>query len=278
MLSVRGIGVAVIVRTSTFLRICLMRSLCATPKRCSSSTTSRPRSLKVTSFDSRRCVPTMTSRRPEASASSVSLISCLVRKRLTMSIFAGKRGKAIAQRLEVLRGEHRGRRQERDLLAVHHRLERGAHRHFGLAVADVAAQQAVHRRRRFHVALDVGDRGGLVGREVELERVFEFLLPVRVGTKRVAGHRLARGVELEQLFRHVAHRLLDAGLGLLPGGAAQPIERRLRRRREFLDQVEAFDRHEQLGVAVIDAAREIPGRRRRWPTEICLRPTNWPMP
>ena len=45
MFSVRGIGVAVIVSTSTFLRICLMRSLCATPNRCSSSTTSRPRSL-----------------------------------------------------------------------------------------------------------------------------------------------------------------------------------------------------------------------------------------
>ena len=44
MLSVRGIGVAVSVSTSTLRRICLMRSLWATPKRCSSSTTSRPRS------------------------------------------------------------------------------------------------------------------------------------------------------------------------------------------------------------------------------------------
>ena len=34
-----------------------MRSLCATPNRCSSSTMSRPRSLKWTSFDSSRCVP-----------------------------------------------------------------------------------------------------------------------------------------------------------------------------------------------------------------------------
>ena len=32
MFSVRGIGVAVIVKTSTRFRICLMRSLCATPK------------------------------------------------------------------------------------------------------------------------------------------------------------------------------------------------------------------------------------------------------
>ena len=45
--SVRGIGVAVSVSTSTFVRISLMRSLCCTPNRCSSSTTSRPRSLNV---------------------------------------------------------------------------------------------------------------------------------------------------------------------------------------------------------------------------------------
>ena len=69
-----------------------------------------------------------------------------------------KAGEALPQRLLMLKRQHRRRREERHLLAVHHRLERGAHRDFGLAVADVAAQQAVHRRRRFHVALDVGDR------------------------------------------------------------------------------------------------------------------------
>ena len=45
--SVRGIGVAVSVSTSTVFFSCLMRSLCATPKRCSSSTTSSPRSRKL---------------------------------------------------------------------------------------------------------------------------------------------------------------------------------------------------------------------------------------
>ena len=59
---------------------------------------------------------------------------------------------ALLQRLLVLERQHRRRREKRDLLAVHHRLERGAHRDFGLAVADVAAEQPVHRRRRLHVA------------------------------------------------------------------------------------------------------------------------------
>ncbi len=45
--SVRGIGVAVSVSTCTSARSVLSFSLCATPKCCSSSTTSRPRSLNL---------------------------------------------------------------------------------------------------------------------------------------------------------------------------------------------------------------------------------------
>ena len=231
MFSVRGIGVAVIVSTSTRFRSCLIRSLCATPKRCSSSTTSRPRSRNCTSFDSSRCVPTMMSTLPAARSSRRAFCSAFVRNRLIMSIRTGKAGEPLLQRLQVLEGEHGRRREERDLLAVHDRLERRAHRDFGLAVADVAAEQAVHRRRRLHVALDVGDGVLLVGRQLVLERVVELLLPVRVGAERVARHGLARGVELEQLLGHVAHRLLDARLGFLPGRAAEPVERRARRRR-----------------------------------------------
>ena len=64
------------------------------------------------------------------------------------------------------------------------RLERGAHRDLGLAVADVAAEEAVHRLGRLHVALDVGDRLGLVRRLDVLERVLELLLPRRVSSRR----------------------------------------------------------------------------------------------
>ena len=59
---------------------------------------------------------------------------------------------ALAERPQVLEGEHGRGREEGDLLAVHDRLERRAHRHLGLAVADIAAQQPVHGRRRLHVA------------------------------------------------------------------------------------------------------------------------------
>jgi hypothetical protein len=59
----------------------------------------------------------------------------------------------------VLERQHRGRGEHRDLLAVHDRLERRAHRDLRLPVADIAAEQAVHGRRRFHVPLDVGNGG-----------------------------------------------------------------------------------------------------------------------
>jgi hypothetical protein len=82
----------------------------------------------------------------------------------------GEARETLDQRLLVLKGQHRRRREHRHLLAVHDRLERGAHRHLGLAVADVAAEQAVHRRGGFHVPFDVGDGRGLIRRQLVGER------------------------------------------------------------------------------------------------------------
>ncbi|MNL31805.1 hypothetical protein D3C87_1536150 [compost metagenome] len=79
---VRGMGVALMVSTSTVALRCLRRSLWATPKRCSSSTTSRPRSLKATSLLSMRWVPTTTSTVPVSRPRVVSFCSLADLKRL----------------------------------------------------------------------------------------------------------------------------------------------------------------------------------------------------
>ena len=63
---VRGIGVALIVSTSTWVRRLLMCSLCSTPKRCSSSTTTSPRSFHRTPVCSNRWVPMTMSTLPSA--------------------------------------------------------------------------------------------------------------------------------------------------------------------------------------------------------------------
>src|SRR5262249_8051829 len=87
----------------------------------------------------------------------------------------GKRGEAPLQRPEVLVREDRRRREEGRLLPVEDALEDRAHRDLGLPVADVAAEEAVHRLLRLHVALDVLDRRDLVRRLRELERLLELL-------------------------------------------------------------------------------------------------------
>jgi hypothetical protein len=160
------------------------------------------------------------------------------------------------QRLLMLKRQHCGRREERDLLAVHDGLECSTHCDLGLAVPNVTAQQAIHRRRRFHVAPDVVDRVLLIDGERPFERIVELTLPVRVGAERVARHGFARGVQLEQLFGHVAHRFLDARLGLLPRRAAELVQRRFSCAAVLLDQVEPLDGDEQLVLAEIPQLHE----------------------
>ena len=59
----------------------------------------------------------------------------------------GEVGEAALEALVVLEGEDGGGREDGDLLAVLHGLEGGAHGDLGLAVADIAAEQAVHGLR-----------------------------------------------------------------------------------------------------------------------------------
>ena len=90
MCKVLGIGVAVRVRMSTWLRICLSLSLCITPNRCSSSIITRPRSLNLTSFWTKRCVPIHMSIVPSFSASKVFFCSKFDLNRLRTDNSTGK--------------------------------------------------------------------------------------------------------------------------------------------------------------------------------------------
>ncbi len=85
---------------------------------------------------------------------------------------------ALAKNFEMLLREHGGRREHRDLFTVHYRLERGADCHFGFAETDVAANQAVHRSRPFHVDLRFDDCFHLVRRFAKWKRMFEFELAI----------------------------------------------------------------------------------------------------
>ena len=219
-------GVADIARTSTFVRICLSFSLCSTPKRCSSSTTISPRSLNRTSPDSSRCVPMTTSTLPSRRPSSVAAdlgVGLEARQRLHRhrEVLV-----PLAERLHVLLHEQRRRDEHRHLLAVLHGLERRPDGDLGLPVADVAADQPVHRDRLLHVGLDLVDAGQLVGRLDVGEGVLELALPRGVGTERVPRRGHPRRVEPDELPRDLPDGLAGAALGLRPVGAAHPRELR----------------------------------------------------
>ena len=90
MLSVRGMGVAVRVSTSTLRASSLSFSFCDTPKRCSSSMISRPRSRNSTFFPSSLCVPIRISVSPRLTRLRISACSFGFLKRVSISTVTGK--------------------------------------------------------------------------------------------------------------------------------------------------------------------------------------------
>src|SRR5260370_27315743 len=110
-----------------------------------------------------------------------------------------KSGESFLEGFEMLKSQDGGRRENRHLLVVHYGFERGAHGDFSFAVADVAAEQAVHGLGNFHVALDVADGGDLVSSFLKLESILEFTLEIAVGRKGKTFCRLALRVKREKL-------------------------------------------------------------------------------
>ena len=153
----------------------------------------------------------------------------------------------LLEGLIVLLGEDRRGAQKRDLAVFHEHFERRADRHFGLAIADVAADEPIRRPRLHEVGLDLPDRFELVRRLLINKGRFELLLPNRIGTERGFVSRLTLGIELKQFTGKLADRLLGFLSPSLPFLAAHPVQRRDLpvRRSVFLNEVKLLDRHEQ---------------------------------
>src|SRR5947207_9866227 len=81
-----------------------------------------------------------------------------------------KVSQTFAESSRVLVGEDRRRDQDDHLPARLHRLEGSAHCDLGLAVSNVPDQEAIHRTRLLHVALDVSRRRSLIGSVLEQKR------------------------------------------------------------------------------------------------------------
>src|SRR6266550_3857090 len=88
-----------------------------------------------------------------------------------------KVSQTFAESSRVLVGEDRRRDQDDDLPARLNSLERGPDGNLGLPVTNVPDQEAIHRTRLLHVALDVSRRRSLIGSVLEQKRGFELTLP-----------------------------------------------------------------------------------------------------
>ena len=168
-------------------------------------------------------------------------------------------GEAIGEGLEVLLGQQCGRHEHRDLLAVGERDERRAQRDLGLAEADVAADEPVHRLARDEILDHRLDRAGLVGRFLEREPRGEGLVVVQIETERVSLARGALGVEVEQFGRGVVRALRGLALRLVPLAAAEFVQwRRLGRGAAVAaDDVQARDRDVELGVVGVEQVQKL---------------------
>ena len=180
--TVRGIGVAVITSTCGGApALALSAARCSTPKRCCSSTTTRPRSANWTRVLEQRVradhdaglAPGGLARAPARRAAALSEpVSRATRVALVGAAeeAALRRGRRASPMIGavVLLGEHLGRRQQRGLAAGVDDLEHRAQGDHGLAGADLALEQPVHRVAAAelggdllaHSALPVGEREG----------------------------------------------------------------------------------------------------------------------
>ena len=158
--SVRGIGVAVSVSTCTSARSSFSRSLWATPKCCSSSTISRPRSLEADRLAEQRV---RADDDVDGAVLDAGLDGGLAPWRrpgaTAWPMRTGRPWKRSAKVREVLARQQRRRHHHRHLLAGQRGDEGGAQRHLGLAEADVAADQPVHRLAGGQVLQHVADAG-----------------------------------------------------------------------------------------------------------------------
>ena len=166
-------GVAVSVSTSTSARSALSFSLSRTPKRCSSSITTRPRFLKRTLPCSRRCVAMTMSTEPSAMPAMTAAAS-LAGAETRQALDAHRPiGEAVDEGRVMLLGEQRRRDEHRHLLAGLHGDEGGAQRDLCLAEAHVAADHPVHGLARLHVGEHLVDGCGLIGGFLETKSRLE---------------------------------------------------------------------------------------------------------
>ncbi len=180
----------------------------------------------------------------------------------------GPVGETVAEVLVVLLGEEGGGHHHRHLMPLLDANEGRAHRDLGLAEADIATHDPVHRLFRGEVVDHGRDRALLVRGLLEGKLLGETPVILRIVVIGVAAAGGAPGVDIEELGGDIAGTLRGLAPGAVPLLAAEPVERGVLgiQSRVARDQVQRGHRDvelvpagvlqgEELGVHATDVER-----------------------
>ena len=163
-----------------------------------------------------------------------------------------KAAKPFGEGLGVLPRQQRRRHHDRDLLAVERDREGRAQRHLGLAEADIAADQPVHRPAAFEVLQRGIDRAKLVFGFLIGKARAELVIDMRLHRHLRRLVQMPLGGDLDQFAGDLANAVLELGLARLPAAAAQPIQFDIGVIGAVArQQLDILDRQEQLGLGGI---------------------------
>ena len=135
---------------------------------------------------------------------------------------------ALLECLVVLKCEDRGWHENGNLASLRDRHKGGPHRHFGLAEADVPADETVHWLWRHEVLEHRGDGVPLVWGLIEGEAGAELTVEAVRLTVGMGLGDLAFGVKVQQFSRDPLHILRHLLATLAPGLSAEFVETRTR--------------------------------------------------
>src|SRR5262252_868881 len=130
----------------------------------------------------------------------------------------------VAEGLEMLACQERGRHHNGDLLAVHRGDEGGAQRDFGLAKADIAANEPIHRAARSKIGQHGGNRRVLILGLLVRKAGGELVINAGADRKLRRLAQLSLGGDLDEFAGDLADAVFHPRLARLPGGAAEPVE------------------------------------------------------
>ena len=157
----------------------------------------------------------------------------------------GERRIPFSKRGQMLLHEQGGWYENGNLFSILHCFEGCPDGDFGLAIADIAADQPVHGDSTFHIPLDFIDRAELIGCFDVLEGIFEFMLPWRVRSKCIALRRLACCIESNEFASNLFNGFAGMTFGFLPISTSQAMHARCFTTDITCDQIQLVHGNEQ---------------------------------